>query len=34
MLLQTDEINVLDIVNANKMLITEEAVKVIEEVLV
>lgn len=34
MLLEANEINVLDIVNSNKMLVTEEALKSIEEVLV
>lgn len=34
MLLEANEINVLDLVAANKMIITEEAIKKIEEVLV
>ena len=34
MLLTTDEINVYDIIEADKMIITEKAVKAIEEVLV
>lgn len=34
MLLQADEINTLDIVSANNMIVTENAVKQIEEVLV
>ena len=33
-LLQADEINVLDIISADKMIVTENAVKRIEEVLV
>ena len=33
-LLQTNEINVLDVISADKMVITEAAVKQIEEVLV
>ncbi|MDD4547471.1 MAG: uL4 family ribosomal protein, partial [Bacilli bacterium] len=34
MLLQADEINTLDIISADKMVITVDAVKAIEEVLV
>lgn len=34
MLLQADEINTLDVISANNMIITEDAVKQIEEVLV
>ena len=33
-LLQANEINVLDVISADKMIITEAAVKQIEEVLV